>query len=391
MKNIFTVIKKELARFFGDKRLIVTTVLLPGILIYVLYSLMGSFITDIGTVDEDYEYKTYIINQPQIFTGAFEKGFELLDLDGETQDDIKQKIYQGDCDLLIVFPENFDEDMLEYDVFSGQSAPNVQMYYNSAETNSYSAYYAAAAILNTIESTLSNKFDINSGEAVYDLATQDDVSTQIISMILPMLLLVMLFSGCMAVAPESIAGEKERGTVATLLVTPLKRSHLAIGKIVSLSVVAVLSGISSFIGIILALPKLMGGIMAENAMALYGFSDYLMLFGVVISTVLLLVSLISVISALAKSVKEANSMVTPLMITVTLLGVFSMFSEGAAAFWYYLIPVFNSAVAITAITSFAATPLYIVLCIAVNLVFTVLLVLLLTLMFKSEKIMFSNN
>lgn len=76
---------------------------------------------------------------------------------------------------------------------------------------------------------------------------------------LPMLLMLFLFSGCMAVAPESIAGEKERGTIATLLVTPMKRSDLAIGKILALALIALLSGISSALGTVLALPQADGG------------------------------------------------------------------------------------------------------------------------------------
>ena len=74
---------------------------------------------------------------------------------------------------------------------------------------------------------MANKFDINAGEEAYDCATKEDVVGQIFSMMLPMLMMIFLFSGCMAVAPESIAGEKERGTNATLLVTPMKRSSLA--------------------------------------------------------------------------------------------------------------------------------------------------------------------
>ena len=91
--------------------------------------------------------------------------------------------------------------------------------------------------LDTYESALANKFDVNPGEEVYDMATEEDLSAQVFSMMVPMLLMIFLFSGCMAVAPESIAGEKERGTIATLLVTPVKRSHLAVGKIISLSVI----------------------------------------------------------------------------------------------------------------------------------------------------------
>ena len=36
-----TVMRKELARFFGDYRMVMTTILLPGILIFVLYQFMG--------------------------------------------------------------------------------------------------------------------------------------------------------------------------------------------------------------------------------------------------------------------------------------------------------------------------------------------------------------
>lgn len=42
MKNILTIVRKEFARFFKDKRLVIGTLILPGLLIFVLYSLLGS-------------------------------------------------------------------------------------------------------------------------------------------------------------------------------------------------------------------------------------------------------------------------------------------------------------------------------------------------------------
>ena len=42
MNNILTILKKELARFFGDKRLAFSSILLPGLLIYIMYTFMGS-------------------------------------------------------------------------------------------------------------------------------------------------------------------------------------------------------------------------------------------------------------------------------------------------------------------------------------------------------------
>ena len=52
--GIFTVMKKELARFFGDRRMAFTTILLPGLMIYVMYSLMGGAFENMFTVDDIY-------------------------------------------------------------------------------------------------------------------------------------------------------------------------------------------------------------------------------------------------------------------------------------------------------------------------------------------------
>ena len=54
MKQILTIMKKELKRFFCDRRMVMTTVLLPGLMIYLIYSLMGNALTDSFGVDEGY-------------------------------------------------------------------------------------------------------------------------------------------------------------------------------------------------------------------------------------------------------------------------------------------------------------------------------------------------
>ena len=211
----------------------------------------------------------------------------------------------------------------------------------------------------------------------------------IFSMIAPMLVLMFLFSGCMAVAPESIAGEKERGTLATMLVTPVRRSHIAAGKIIALSTLSLLSGLCSFLGIILSLPKLMGAAGSLSA-AVYTIGDYAMLLGIVLSSVLVIVALVSVVSAFAKSVKEATAMIGPLMILVMLLGVSTMFSSGSTgSYLWYLIPLYNSARAMNGVFSFAASPVAVLITVVINVVAAMGLAFLLAKMFDSEKIMFN--
>ena len=132
---------------------------------------------------------------------------------------------------------------------------------------------------------------------------------------------------------------------------------------------------------------MMGG--ADVSANIYSVGDYFALFGIVVSSVLLIVAMISVISAFAKSVKEASAYVSPLMIVVVLLSVTCMFSNGApASVWPYLIPLYNSVQAINAVFSFTAVALNLAVGMIANLVYTALLVWLLTAMFRSEKIMF---
>ncbi len=379
MKNVWTIVKKEFYRFFRDKRMLIT-VLLPGLLIYVLYSLMGTFFADKGTVDKDYKPSAYVINMPSENPRLSQTLQSVLNISDEsiTEDEAKDKVAAGEMDIAVVFPENiFGQD--------GETPPDVRVYYNSTKTNSAVAFSIVSSALEPFKQPA---FSINADDSG-DLADEKDTAASMLSMLVPMLMFALLASACIAVAPESIAGEKERGTMATMLVTPVKRVQLAVGKIISLTCFAMLSGISSFIGVILSLPKLMGGFIGAETAAFYAVGDYFMLFGLIISIVFAIISAFSVISALAKSVKEAGAMITPLMMVIILLGLASMFVSANPSLGLFVIPLLGSGLAISSVMSFTATGAGVALAILSNVVLAVLLTVLLSFMFKSEKIMFN--
>lgn len=388
--NMVTIIKKEFARFFGDKGLVFSTILLPGLMLFMLYTLMGEMMTNQFTSEEGFVAKAYVQNMPD----ELESMFESLPANWESIDaskvaDIQAALEGKEADVLLVFPENFMDVVAAYDVTSGQAAPNIGVFYNSTKPESSDIANMIIPMLETYEASITNKFDINAGEVQYNFASEKDASGQMFAMLLPMLLMTFLFTGCNAVAPESIAGEKERGTIATLLVTPMKRSSLAMGKIISLSVIALLSGLSSFIGAMLSIPKLMGGTAGLDT-AFYTASDYALLLGVILSTVLLLVSLISVISAFAKSIKEAGSLCAPLMILSMVVSIVPMM--GADTFnklGMFFIPIFNSVLCMNAVFSFQVNMVHILITIAMNIVYAGLLTFVLAKLFNNEKVMFS--
>ena len=48
LRGMGAIIKKEFARFFLDRRMLLTTVILPGLLIYVVYTTIGSFVSGLA-------------------------------------------------------------------------------------------------------------------------------------------------------------------------------------------------------------------------------------------------------------------------------------------------------------------------------------------------------
>ena len=97
--------KKEFARFFGDKRLVFTTILMPGLMIYVMYSFMGNGFASKFNTAEDYVYQVYTVNLPESFQDL--KSDEAIHItEIETVDEagaVKTNLENQEADLLAVF------------------------------------------------------------------------------------------------------------------------------------------------------------------------------------------------------------------------------------------------------------------------------------------------
>ena len=280
-----------------------------------------------------------------------------------SDNDIK-KLEDKELNLLLIrFPSDFDQQVEDYNSLQSEAIPNIEIYYNSANMASNIVYDKLHDEIMSFE----RGYQINESEAAeptkqYDVA-DESIGSMIWSKILPMLILMMLFSGVMAIAPSAIAGEKERGTIATLLVTPMKRNELAIGKIVSLS---------------------------ANLGFDYTFNDYIALMFIIFSSVLIMASAVSLLSALAKDVKNAGTMITPFMLVVMLCGLMPLMQDGASeSITTYCIPFYNSIQAMTSVFAHELNWGFVAITLAANIVFASVAVWGLTKMFNSEKVMFS--
>lgn len=378
MKTVLTIMKKEFARIFKDKRLVLSLIL-PGVLIYCIYSLLGGVIGDMVSPDENQTYKIAVVDLPASFEADF-GAVPSVTLEKISKDELesaKQRVTNGEIDAVA----DFSAYTAAAGGTAGANGSSVAIYFNSTETNSSAAQSIVYAIVSARQTT---NFTI----AAQDIASDKDVSSMMLSMIAPMLLVTFIYAGCMSLVPESIAGEKERGSFATMLVTPVKRSHIALGKIISLSAASLISAACSFAGIVLSLPKLFQseGSGLNFSAASYGVSDYLLLLFVIIATTLVIVALMSLLSTLAKSVKEANSYVGPLMIIILLAAMSNMLFGDKIGSWAYFVPILNSVKAMSEIFSSAAKTWQVLAASLTNFAAAGALSFALAKMFDSEKI-----
>ncbi len=388
MRNILTIFKKEWDRVFKDKRLVVTVMILPGLMIFLIYSFMGSALQGYMTPDSE---RVAFANAPAAFTSLWSSlettgSVEPTAIDAADLPEYQAKVDASEWQLVIVFPEDFEADL-------GVEKPEIIVYYNQNETDSTMVYQRFAGYLMAYQEQLSAAlYGDTEAFSVDWRATLEDPAQQtgtMMSTLLPMLVVMFLFSGAMAIGPESIAGEKERGTIATLLITPVKRREIAIGKILSLGVMSLISAVSSFVGIISSLPTLLG--IDDVNVDFYGFTDYLIILALLFSTVFVIVGVIAVVSAYAKNMKEAGTLITPIYLVTIIIGVSTMFSDGASSDWWaYLIPIYNTVQTLTAVLTFdPATASHLLVTALANLAYTGFFVYVLNRMFQSERVMFA--
>lgn len=402
MKNILTIFKKEFYRVISDRRLIFTTIFLPGLAIYLMYSFMGNALTDMETDIQDHKMIVYTENMPTEFRNYVNSNFtdkpEFRDINDSDFESIQLEIRDGDADIFVSFEAGFMTKLADYESTTN-ILPNIQTSYNPSERYSESSLRTFNGFIGAFIGTQGLDRYGDSYNVLTMNADTEGLPTVIeyenkgigqgLAMLLPMLIIMFLFSGAMSIGPDSIAGEKERGTIATLLITPVKRSEIAIGKVLSLSVISLFSAMSSFVGIMLSLDKLIGN-SDISSFDIYSFNDFGMLLIVIFTTVLVIVGIISVVSGYAKTIKEASMLILPFYFISVIVGISSMFSgEASADMISYIIPIYSSVNMIIAILTFEVVPAYFLISVISNLVYVSIFIFILNKLFQSEKIMFS--
>ncbi len=404
MKDIF---KKEIYRVFSDKKMIFSLFILPVIMMVGLYALMGVLMKNMVNDVEEHVATVYVQNAPEEIktiisqTGYLETAeitYLAANASAEEIEDIRAKILDGEVELLVTFEEGFLEKAAAYKE-AGDVIPQVKVGYNSSENYSSSAASKFnEMVLAPLETLLlQNRFGNLDLLTVFnvdkeEIINEEKAGGEFLAMMLPYLIVFMLFASAMGICVDAIAGEKERGTMASMLLTPAKRSSIVFGKLFALSLLSILSSLVYAGSTIFGMPLMMGGLEEEAGGLPMNLSlsplQAVELLVLMVSLVLVYVAALCLLSVFAKNAKEANAYVMPLYMVVMVLGMMTMFSSsGAPSQGVFAIPVYGTAVAIQNIVTSEITLLQFGMNVGANLLVTVLVVFAVAKVFNNEKIM----
>jgi sodium transport system permease protein len=176
-------------------------------------------------------------------------------------------------------------------------------------------------------------------------ASEAQMTGAALGMFLPYLVIILAMTGCTYPAIDLTAGEKERGTMETLLVSPASRLDLVLGKFLTTMLAGFITAVLTIFSMTITLVS--GASMFSDEMQGAGFSlslnpiAFLMVFLLFVPLVALFASLLIAIAINARSYKEAQSYVYPLLILVIVPALTSMMPGVEAQTRMALIPVVN--------------------------------------------------
>lgn len=406
MKGAKRIIKKELARVFKDKKLIFTMYIMPAILMFVIYGLIGNLMSSMNNDITEHTDIVTVVNAPESFkqtvsATGYDATASVSYTDKKSYEANKaayeDDILNGRADLLVVFDEDFESVFNAY-ANKGDKIPGISVSYNNTENYSQKAHNVFNNLVaNAYRQTLQTvRFGDLERLEVFNVTENQIVKeskkgTEFLSMLLPYMIVLMLFSSAMSITVDAIAGEKERGTLSSMLLAPISRTEIVVGKLVALSILSTLSALVYCVSMLFAMPLMQNGMGAgEVNLSFISVDTVLMLLGTIVLMNLLFVSLLSAVSICAKDTKTASTLVAPMYIVVVLAGVMTMFSGGTSMpLWKYAIPVYGNALVIQQICSGEAQLSSFLATVAGLVVMIAIFVGLTSKAFNSEKIMFN--
>lgn len=380
MNNILITLKKELKLIIRDKKSLLMMAITP--LFIPIFVILMSYIYEELTVNKD--DKTYQIGV----------NYELSSTERELlSDEVKYTVYSSSKELEEAYNSNkifayIVKDNNSYNIYANIQSEDGSMV-TSLITNyldNYNNYLGQSYLINN-NIDLSKVYN-NLNYNVTEIKGESIFGNQIILMAITFTIMAITLS-CIYTSTDTTAGEKERGTLETILTFPISRKELIFGKYLAISISGI---VTLLIGVFLSILSLY---YVKNSFSIYDNVIFNINTITILLTILILLfytlfisGLCITIASFTKSFKEAQSALTPISLVTCIpmfLEMLNINISGVLSF----IPIINHTIVINNILTNSININNILITIISSIIYIIVLLLFINKMYKSEKILFN--
>ena len=400
--KIKALLKRELTDIFRDKKTLCMMVLLPLLLYPLMIVGMTLLFSAITQSQEETTYQVAFADlgqeREQTLTDLLEKDADTFSYQisvepfDENDKTIEQALKDGDYDAVLSYEES-------------QKDP-YRIYYLEAKDDSGIAATALKELLEDYNKQLQKQkvqqLGLDADEILnpvryeeVNYSSTEQTMGNMLGDIVPMLVIISIMMGAIYPAIDVTAGEKERGTLETLLTLPVTNFELIMSKFLAVSVIACVSAILNIVSLGAAFGFMFSYMMEGMGAVTINYATFLpaILFTLLVMVFFaLFVTAVSLcICIFAKSFKEANNYITPMMLVFMFGSMVTMVPNIELTEVTAAIPIVNISLMIVQLFSFSYNYALFGIVLLSNIVYSLLAVLILGKIYNSEAVLFSEG
>jgi sodium transport system permease protein len=353
VRNIGVVYRKELIDSLRDRRTVISMIFVPLLIMPMLTIGMGVLSVMLVGVAMREIPRVMVLggeDSPHVVAELQQlKGVRIV----PSEPDYAEEISNQQIRAAVEIPEGFEAKlaagepstvkiyMYEGELRSGFGADRLQRFFRELRDRAIRERLEARQL----PDSLVRPFDIEQK----NVAPPEKVGGEILGGMVPYFVILLCLTGAMYPAMDLTAGEKERGTMETILCSPVSRTHLVLGKflmVLTASIVTAGLAITSMAVSFGAGKKMLLGLThgATDAALQITITGKAMvsIFLVVLPLAVFFSAALLALSLFAKSFKEAQSYISPLMIVLVLPAVAALLPGVELSPALALVPVLNT-------------------------------------------------
>lgn len=415
---IRTLVKKEMLDVFRDKKTVLMMLVVPVILYPLIFIGVMQLVLFISSSMEEQNYRIVVEAEDE---GAFLQ--KLLQLSEEKAPQAEEEASEqedsgeteGSCKITVVdagsiadYEEALNEEEIDVYVSGHMQDGRMQYdaYYLSSVTNSSYAVDIVEEAFDELKAEMTRERIEQTGMDVHeilepiryeekDTASSEQSLGSIVGSILPFMLIISLLMGTMYPSIDTTAGERERGTLETILTLPVTNRQLIIAKFITVAMIGMMSALLNILsmgGIALYMYKIMELQTDVGSFDMAKFIPAILVCVLAVFAFSLFISAVTMcVTSFAKSYKEANNYITPLMLVVMFVGYIGFIPNLELTQTMAMVPVANICLLIKNMMVFKVDYTAVAVVLISNVAYAVFAILFLSKIYDSEAILFGDG